>query len=129
MNQTLNRYLLQLGCGGHAPSNSSGLIVPLIRLAVDLAQQPFDVGLREPLAKPTVEGREDADEGVGAVLQHRIRLLRGDAELPLQKDDELSPRVWVLKHDLGRAAEIAVGINATGRKQIALRAPHNASLN
>jgi hypothetical protein len=63
---------------------SGGFIVPLIRLAIDLAQQPFDVGLRK------VKGSEYADEGIGVVLQRRVRLLRGAAELALQKDDELS---------------------------------------
>lgn len=69
---------------------SGGFIVPLIRPAIDLAQQPFGVGLRKPLAKPAVEGSEYADEGIGVVLQRRVRLLRGEAELALQKDDELS---------------------------------------
>lgn len=79
--------------------DSSGSIVPLIRPAIDFAQQPFDVGFWKPLAKPAVEGREDADEGIGAVFQHRVRLVRGDAELALQKGDEFSTCDRISKHE------------------------------
>lgn len=132
MNQTLNRLLSAV----RQPQASTCALElkrldrPAIRLAVDLAQQPFDVGLREPLAKRSVEGREDAHERVGAVLQHRVRLLRGDAELALQKDDELLPCVRILKHEDGlpfRCAETAETVRRSAASRVRERTHRSRS--
>lgn len=45
--------------------------------------------------------------------------------------EDASEAQKILTHhaaDIGKAAEIAVGINVAGRKQVTLRAPHNASV-
>ncbi|RWQ68399.1 MAG: AraC family transcriptional regulator [Mesorhizobium sp.] len=59
----------------------------------------------------------------------RARHLPG-VQSVLTEEDTVEAQRILLRYaaDLGKAAEIAVGINVAGRKQIALRAPHSASL-
>ncbi|MDX3925775.1 MAG: AraC family transcriptional regulator [Shinella sp.] len=54
---------------------------------------------------------------------------RGPQSTLTDEDAAEAQRILTLHAaDLGKAAEIAIGINVTGRKHITLRAPHNANL-